>query len=101
MRPTEVSSKKSSRNKNSNILRFGTSKQNNELSSRTPQAITARSFIVFFNNVKLRRDEILHKFRHNKTIKLLFFIFSPQIITLILMFKMYQVCFLFFMVIFR
>jgi hypothetical protein len=86
MRPTEVSNKKSTRSKVSNSLQYRAGKHDH-----SKQNLTTQTLLMFFNNLKMRRDDYLHQARHNKTVKYLFFMFSPQIITLMLMFKMYMV----------
>lgn len=80
MRPTEVSTKKNSRNKTANTITYRQSKRDLSLSEYR-QSVASYSVLAFFDNLRLKRDEILHMSRHNKAFKYIYFLFAPQIIT--------------------
>lgn len=89
MNPTNASVKKATRNSSvSSML------SKSKLKDLKPKPVERKSnpdaFLLFFNRLRQHHAKILAGGRNNKTLKLVFFVFSPYIVTLIAMFKLYM-----------
>ena len=91
MKQTDSSVKKNTRNSSVNSM-YSKSKFH-DLKSKTKDKITnikPDAFLLFFQRLKQIHSKILSENKRSKTIKLVFFVFSPYIFTLIAMFKCYM-----------
>ena len=91
MHPTNSSVKKATRN--SSVSSMLSKSKLKDLKSKSNKIEIRRNpdiFILFFQRLKQHQAKILASSKNNKTIKLVFFVFSPYIVTLIAMFRLYM-----------
>ena len=91
MHPTNSSVKKATRN--SSVSSMLSKSKLKDLKSKSNKIEIRRNpdiFILFFQRLKQHQAKILASSKNNKTIKLVFFVFSPYIVTLIAMLRLYM-----------